>query len=800
MSDHYLKTLFDPTSIAIIGASETEKTLAALITRKLHKQFTGKLYFVNPGHKEILQTPCYKKITNVEEQIDLAIIVSPLKTVKKVIRECAKQGIANALVMTHYQNSYKLEITSRMKSLYKTAAEVNVRLLGPNATALVRPSTNFNASVTDNKIQTGKLALVSRSSSVCSSIVDWAETEQIGFSSIISHGMAVDIDLSDILDFLANDYKTSSIVIHLNQVVNSRRFMSALKAAAMRKPVVILKSSHDNGSYSDAISKTHDVRAMDDVFRAAVLRAGADYVPTLTHLYTAAKILASNQRTKGNKLAIVSNGYGTTMLANDRLRDLGIATNKLSTPLVADLKKMSKTLLSCENAVIIFDQENIANFYAQSIKLLLASKEVDAIAIILAPNPMFDSLEVATEIAKVVKATKKPVLAIWLGTASGGQGRRVLTEQKVSNYRTPEAAIDAFSFLCNHLENKQRQLQIPYPLKKLLPPNVAAATEIIETNLKQKRNVLSKMDSIRLLKAFHINSIPSMHAESQADAFRIAEEIGYPVVLKIDTQHLTYKSDVGGVIVNIQNAKMLKKAYLKIKKSISTLNPKIVIDGIIVEKMNAPPNGRLLNISILNDPAFGPVISFGPGGTQSPAVTDRAIQLPPLNRRFAEELINNTQVSLILNKYRNLPAANREKLREVMIRVSEIAIHLPQIFELSINPLVLDENQAVVNDVQIIIQKANQDNKRFSHLAIHPYPSDWRRHITIKNKKQVEMRPIRAEDAKAEIEFINSMSRESKYFRFMHVVNDLTPEMLSRFTKLDYDREMAFGAFLQKNG
>ncbi len=798
MPEHYLKALFDPTSIVIIGASEKEHTPAALITKKLHQQFNGELHFVNPRHKEILQTSCYKKVKNIESEIDLAIIVSPVRTVEKVIRECALKGIFNAVVMTKYPNRYKSEVTGDMKSLLKVAQEVNVRILGPNASALVRPSTNFNASLTDNKILPGKLALVSRSRTICSSIIDWAETEKIGFSSIISRGSGVDLDLSDILDFLASDYRTSSIIIHINQIKNSRRFMSALKAAAMRKPVVMLKSSHDNGSYSDAIAKTKDVRAMNDVFHAAVLRAGGDHVYTLNNLYTAAKILASNQRTKGSNLGIISNGYGPVMLANDRLRDLGLKTAKFSKPLIESLESTSKNCLSCDNAVVLFDKENLAQLYAQNIRLLLSSKEINAIAIILAPDAMIDSLEVATEIAKVVKSVKKPIFAIWLGTASGGQGRRILTDNKISNYRTPEAAIDAFSFLCNHLANRNRLLQVPYPLNKTLPPNVSLAKQVIDKNLEKKRTVLSRIDSITLLEAFHIKCNQSLHAESVEEAIQIADELGYPVALKIDSQHITYKSDVEGVKLNIHDAKMLKKAYLQIKKSISKLRSHIIIDGIIVERMHAPSSGRLLNISILNDPAFGPIISFGPGGTQSPSIKDRAIQLPPLNRRLAEDLINNTQVSLILNKYRNLPATNRDKLREVLIRVSEIAIHLPQIFEVIINPIILDENEAIVNDVQIVVQKAKSDSKYFDHLAIHPYPSDWHRHITIKKNTKVEVRPIRGEDAQAEIEFVKSMSSKSKYFRFMHAVNDLTPEMLSRFTKLDYDREMAFGAFIQK--
>ncbi len=797
MSDHYLKALFDPTSIVLIGASETENTLAALITKKLHQQFMGKLYFVNPKHKQVLQTPCYKKVTAIEEPIDLAIIVSPVRTVGKAIRECAKQGITNALVMTKFHNAYKSEITTEMKSLLKIAKEENVRILGPNAAALIRPSSNFNASFTDNKIKPGKLALVSRSRTICNSIIDWAETENVGFSSIISCGSGVDLEFADILDFLANDYKTSSIIIHVNQIINARHFMSALKAAAMRKPVVILKSSHDNGSYSDAIAKTKDVRAMDDVFHAAVLRAGADHVSTLTNLYAAAKILSNNRRTRGDRLALISNGHGPIMLANDRLRDLGLMPVTLSSELVSKLKATSKKIYNCENGIVITDRKNMPALYEENIKILLASKEVDAIGIIFAPDAMVDNLEVATKIAKVVKSTKKPSPAIWLGTASGGQGRMLFAEEKISNYRTPEAAMDGFSFLYNHLQNRKRILQIPFPLKKTVPPNVDVAREIIDRNLKQKRNVLSRIDSILLLEAFHIKCNPSLHAETVEEAIQIAKDIGYPVVLKIDSQHITYKSDVEGVKLNLQNKKALKKAFSQMKTSINKLPSNIVIDGIIVEKMYAPSTGRLLNISILNDPAFGPVISFGPGGTQSPTMKDRAIQLPPLNRRLAEDLINDTQVSLTLDKYRNLPAANKEKLREVLIRVSEIAIHLPQIFDLILNPIILDENEAIVNDLQIVVQKTKTDSKHFAHLAIHPYPSDWRRFITIKNKQKVEVRPIRAEDAQAEIEFMDSMSSKSKYFRFMHAVNDLTPEMLSRFTKLDYDREMAFGAFIQ---
>jgi len=798
MADHYLKALFDPSSIALIGASESENTLARLMTEKLQSGFSGKLYFVNPKHKTLKQQICYKNITKIEEQIDLAIIVSPLTSVIKVLKQCAEKGVLNAFIATRYKNNYKAEKTPQMKELLEVANNLGIRLVGPNATALIRTATGLNASLTNNQIHTGKLALITRSQAICSSIVDWADAEKVGFSSIISHGSGLDIDLADILDFLATDYKTSSIIIHINQVIQTRRLMSALKAAALQKSVVILKSSHDNGSYSDAISKTKDVRGMNDVFHAAVMRAGADHVSTLTDLYAAAKILASNQKVIGNRLAIISNGYGPVMLANDRLRHIGLNIINLSQHLHDDLNETARSNIDYHNAIVIHSFKDTATIYANTVSKLVNSDEVDAVIVILAPNPLIDSLAIASELCKVAKITRKPVLAVLLGISEIKESRCLLTENKISNYRSPEAAIDAFGYLCHHLENKKRTLQMPYPLYKGVEPDFDLARSIVNSNLKNRRYVLSRLDAIRLLEAFHIKCNPSLHATSVEEAVEIAERVGYPVVLKIDTQNLTYKSDVEGVKLNIANEKMLKKAYLQIKKSISELGSHIVIDGIIIEHMYTSVNGRLLNLRIINDPAFGPVISFGPGGAQASIMRDRAIQLPPLNRRLAEGLINNAQVSLSLDKFRNLPATNRDKLRKVLIHLSEIAIHLPQVFELNINPLVLDENDAVVGDIQVVINNEHQETKHFDHLAIHPYPSDWRRQITIKNNKRVELRPIRAEDGQAEIEFMKTLSRESKYFRFMHAVNDLSPEMIARFTKLDYDREMAFGAFIQK--
>ncbi len=799
MSEDYLKSFFDPTSIALIGASMRNDTSGKLMFDHLSSDYTGELHLVNPHYKKIGELICHSKIKNLPQDIDLAIVVTPFKAITKIIRQCGKKNIKNMLLMSDYQDKIPASKSPNLDEILANARQADIRILGPSAASLIRTSSKLNASFNNNKIYPGKLALITHSKSICNSILDWAENQQIGFSSVICHGRELDLSLSDILEYLVNDHRTSSIIIQLDDILNSRSFMSAVNAAAIRKPVVILKSSHASGSYSDAITKTSDVHSMDDVFHAAVSRAGVDRVYTLSNLYAAAKVLSSNQRTKGTRLGIISNGVGPIMLANDSMRHLGIEVTRLSTNLTAELEKNINLSNANENAVLVSGGSTTDESFSSAAKILLKSEEIDAVAIMFAPDPFASPVKTAEAIIKTVKATHKPILSVWLGGSSINESRHLLTSHNISNYRTPETAIEAFSFLCTHLQNRKLLLQVPYPLKKSIPPDIKSAMNIIQRNLKLKRNVLSQVDSRLLLESFHIPCTQSLHASSIEEALAIADDFGYPVVLKVDSPNITYKSDIDGVTLNIRNAKTLKTAYKQMMKSASELRPTAIIEGVIVEPMYAPKNGRELMIRIINDPTFGPVISLGAGATQSPTLSDRAIQLPPLNRRLAENLIDNTRINLLLNKFRNMPAANREKLREILIRVSEVACELPQVFELTISPLVLDEHQAKVNDSQIVIKNHNADSKKYAHLAIHPYPSDWHRSITIKNDINVQIRPIRAEDARAEVEFVRNMSSESKYFRFMHAVNDLTPEMLSRFTKLDYDREMAFAAFTREN-
>lgn len=798
MSEHYLKPLFDPSSIILVGASQREGSPGKLMLNSL-STYNKALYLVNPKYKLIDDNPCYRSISKVPEVVDLAIIVTPGNSLLQIIAELGRKGVGHALVLTRGIGRVARDGRPSKNEVLAAAKKAGVRILGPRAGGLIRPSCMLNATMSLNEVHKGKVALVSKSSTLCSAMLDWAEHKNIGFSSVVPYGMELDLDIADILDFLADDYQTRSIILHLDEVANSRRFMSAIRAAATRKPVVVMKSAHDAGSYSDAIARTTDVRSMDDVFHAAISRAGLVRVYTFSNLFSAARTLSSNLRLQGSRLGIISNGRAPMMMATDRMRHLGKEAAKLSPELIEELNKHLHVTWSKENPIVLTDGCDTPKHFAEAAKILLASKEVDALVIIFAPDPRTNVEEMAEAVINEVKGKRKPVLTVLMGDASINVGREMFNDAAIANFRTPESAIDAFSFLCTYLKNQNLLLQIPYPLSKNIPPDIESARQVISANIMQNNVVLTQTDSRKILEAFNIECAKARRVTSPSEAAGVAEQIGYPVVLKIDSPNVTYKSDINGVRLNVSNEATLRSEYEDMMRCAHEMRPDAYIRGVIVDQMYAPRNGRELMIRIINDPAFGPVISFGMGGTRSPAMRDRAIQLPPLNRFLAKDLVDKTRVSMLLDKFRNMPAANRELLSDVLLRVSEIACELPQVFELTINPLVLDESRAVVTDVQVVIQKESLKGRRYDHLAVHPYPSDWVRTVVLKNHRQVEVRPVRPEDAQAEAEFVHNMSSQAKYFRFMHAVNDLTPEMLSQFTKIDYDREMSFVAMAFEN-
>jgi acetyltransferase len=558
-----------------------------------------------------------------------------------------------------------------------------------------------------------------------------------------------------------------------------------------------MKSAHDAGSYCDAIARTGEVTSMDDVFHAAIERVGVVRVYSFSNLFSAAKILSSDRRVNGTGLAIISNGRGPAMMATDRLEHNGLQLAELSDDTLAKLREVLPEVRA-RNPLIIDGGVDTAERFRKVAEVLRDSKCVDAVLTVYAPDPRDNALDIASGVAEVPRPRGKPILTCWMGEQDVAGSRALFQSRGVPTFRTPEAAIDAFRFLCDHHRNQKLLLQVPYPLSKSAPPDREGARALIHRALDEGRRTLSQLESIELLRAFNIPTTRAMVAHDADEAAQAAASIGYPVALKIDSPNIGYKSEVDGVRLHIRDEAALRREYADMLARVHQLRPDAELHGALVEEMLDRPQGRELMIRISDDPVFGPVIKFAAGGGLPPERGERAIALPPLNRVLADDLIDKSRASRLLQPYRNLKAADRGALRRVLLRVSEMICELPELFELTINPLVVDADGAVAVDVQAVIERRD-GAPNYSHMAIHPYPTEWIRVDTLKNDKPVEFRPIRPEDAEQEAEFVRGLSSESKYFRFMHAVEQLTPEMLSKFTKIDYDREMAFVALAEND-
>lgn len=795
MQDHYLTGLFDPKSIAVIGASERQSAAGSFLWNSVNSSgFKGKAYAVNPHYQQIGDVPCYANVTEIQQPIDLALIITPMPTVRSILQECADCNIRHAIIMTGGFNKDGYTTRHADDELVAYAKSLGIRILGPHSPGIIRPSQNLNTTFYRNTIKPGRLALISHSGAMSSAVLDWAENTGVGFSSVITTGAEADVDLAEILDYLIADYRTTSILLYLEHLGSSRSFMSALRAAARIKPIVVMKSSQDSAAYCDSISRTGDTHSVDDVFDAALDRAGVVRVYSFSNLFAAAKILSSNVRTRGERLGIISNGMGPASMAADRLSHLGLPLASLGPDLLDKFDQFMPDYWLRSNPVIM-SWDNAVDGFQKAIEEMRGSQTLDAILVILTPDPRFDMEAVSTQVITAAKKSRKPILTCWMGDVQVAASRKLFRDANIPTFRTPEAAVDAFSFICAYLRNQKLLQQVPYTLSKNIQPDLARAKSITQTALDKNIRVLDQQSSLELLQAFHIDTPQAITVNSKEDACKAAETIGFPIAMKISSPNIAYKSDVGGVKLNIPDSQTTAEEYDRMLERVHALKPDIELDGIVIEEMHQRPHARELMVNVINDPIFGPVITLGLGGTKATVFGDRAVALPPLNRYLADDLINRTQASRLLTSFRNLPAIDRSALRKVLLRVSEMVCELPELLELRINPLIVDEKGAVAADVYAVIQKSNADVNTYRHMAIHPYPLHLTRCLELKGGITVEVRPMRPEDAQEEQEFVrHEMSKEAKYFRFMHALNELTPEMLSKMTQIDYDREMALVA------
>ena len=800
MNQHYLNILFCPQSVAVFGASDRTDSVGGVVFENLRTSgFAGPIFPINPKREVVQGVPAFASLAKVGQPVDLAVVCTPAESVPDIIESCGKLGVKGAIILTAGFGEGGPEGLALEKKVVEAAQRYGLRFIGPNCLGAMRPSTGFNATFNKGSAKPGHLALVSQSGALCTAILDWAQVSDVGFSSVISMGASADVDFGEILDFLVHDPLTESILLYIEGIRHSRSFMSALRAAARVKPVIVVKVGRHAAGIKAAQSHTGALVGGDDVFDAALRRAGVVRVQSVTQLFALAQALSSRYRRCGDQLAIVTNAGGPGVLATDRAADLGLQFAELSEETMQTLNAGLPPTWSHSNPVDIIGDAT-AERYEHAISACMADDNVDGVLAILTPQAMTAPSEVAQKVIDLAMNHDKPLLACWMGEAQVADARKLFSAARIPQFASPELAVETFAFISAFYQNQQMLMQTPGPYSQRDEPDVVGARMLIEGVLAEKRTVLSEMESKALLSSFRIPVAQTMVARSPNEALLIASQLGFPVAMKIHSPDITHKSDVGGVRLNLANAQAVRSAYHEIIEAVNLNRPGARLDGISIEPMVTKPNGRELMVGIVTDPVFGPVVTFGAGGTAVEVLGDRAVALPPLNRYLASTMINSTRVSKLLNAFRNMPPADVEALQMILLRVSEMVCELPWIKEMDINPLILDEHGALAADARIIVGGATISSDRYAHMAISPYPAHLVSRWQLADGTNVTLRPIRPEDANMTQQFVRDLSERSRYFRYMNSQRELTQSMLSRFTQIDYDCEMALIAVTVKEG
>lgn len=794
MSEHYLSKLFEPNSIAVIGASNRNNSVGMKVFKNiLASGFKGSLYAVNPKHKSVHNKPCFPSIGHIDNNIDLAIITTPANTIPKIISECGNKGVHHAIILSSGFSEMGVEGKVLEHHIANIAKGYHMHLVGPNCLGIMRPSIQMNATFDNSFAKSGSLAFISQSGALTAGILDWAFDKNIGFSTVTSLGNSVDVDFADVLDYLAVDPKTESILMYIEGIHDSRKFMSALRATARMKPVIAIKAGRHPLGTRAAVSHTGALIGDDDVFDAALRRAGAVRVMTIEELFLAAEMLSSHYRVNGNKLLVITNGGGAGVMAADRAADLNIQLPMLTEATISELDKVLPKQWSRQNPIDIIGDATPER-YKRVLEVCAKDENIDGILTMLVPVAMSSPLKVAETLVENSSKIKKTMLACWMGEKHVKSSWQLFANRHVPYFDTPEKAIQAFSYLADYHLNQQLLLQVPEPLSPQPKPDITFARYIIDKALTEKRNILTGIESKAILSAFCIPTTQTMVAATKEEALMVAQMLDYPVAMKIHSPDISHKQDIGGVILNLSNADAASDAFDMLISNAKQAMPTATILGVTVEPMFKNPNDRELLIGVLRDIVFGPVISFGAGGTLVEIMKDRTLALPPLNSFIAKQLIEQTRIAKLLGKFRNMPAVNLDLIVKILLRVSEMVCEIPEIEEMDINPLIINDQKAAVVDARIVIQPYATLTKHYAHMAIHPYPEHLISSYNVENGSIITIRPIRPEDALMTQAFVRNLSSQSKYFRFMQHIRELNSETLVRLTQIDYDREMTFVA------
>ncbi len=790
MSIRNLDSLFKPTSVAIIGASERPGAIGQVVTRNiLDAGFAGSVMLVNPGHREMFGRTSYPDVGSLPETPELAVIATPAEASVRVLTELAARGTRAAVVIAAGFAGGPDSAGGRMRqSLLDVARPALLRVIGPNCLGILAPAVGLNASFAHLHPRAGSLAFVAQSGAIITSVLDWAAPRNIGFSLLASLGDMADVDFGDMLDYLANDRATSAILLYVESITHARKFMSAARAASRMKPVIVVKAGRHAAAARAAASHTGALAGVDAVYDAAFRRAGMLRVLTLEELFDAVETLALARTPRGERLAILTNGGGVGVLATDALMDAGGTLAVLSVETLAKLDAVLPSTWSRANPIDIIGDAN-AERYTAAVRAILSAPEADALLVLNCPTAVTSpDAAVAAVIAALDPHDRSTLLTSWVGGAGAALGRTRFRAAGVPTYDAPEEAVRAFMQMVDYRRNQAALLETPPSLPEDFTPALAGARAIIATALAEGREWLSELEAKTILANFGITSVATLVATSPAQAARYAATIGGRVALKIVSRDITHKSDVGGVVLDLAPEDVLAAAS-NMAERVRTRQPSARIEGYAVQAMISRRDAYELIAGVVDDHEFGPVILFGAGGTAVEVLNDKALTLPPLNMKLARDVIGRTRVAKLLAGYRDVLAVDIDAVALTLVRLSQLVIDLPQVVELDINPLLADAAGVMALDARIRVRgDVIADSSR---LAIRPYPKDLEEFITSDEGRLLLLRPIRPEDEPALRAVFARLTPEEVRLRFFVPMKLMDHITAARFSQIDYDRQMA---------
>ncbi len=790
MSIRNLEHLFRPQSVAVIGASENPRSIGAIVLRNLAEGgFAGPVLPVNPQHVELAGIKVYPTVASLPVTPELAVICTPPATVPGLIGELGTRGTKAAIVITAGLGALQEREGVTLKEAMLAASRPHLlRILGPNCVGLLVPGIGLNASFAHTGAVPGKIAFVSQSGALVTAVLDWAKSRGVGFSKFISLGDSADVDFGDVLDYLGSDAETHAILLYVESIKAARKFMSAARAAARNKPVLVIKAGRVPEGAKAATSHTGALAGSDDVYDAAIRRAGMLRVFSTEELFDAVETLARARPLTGDRLAIMTNGGGPGVMATDALI---LGQGRLSSLAPATLRSLDAMLpptWSRANPVDIIGDAPTER-YVQTLRILLADSQSDAVLFIHAPTAIVPSAEIATAAAAEAKQAGRNVFACWLGEDAVKQARAIFARAGIPSFDTPEDAVRAFLQVVQYRRNQDLLMEAPPSGSAEWQHDRDQARAVVTNALAERRVMLSEAEAKAVLAAYSIPVVDTRIVTTGDEAVKVAREIGFPVALKIFSPDITHKSDVGGVALNLENADAVAAAAQAMRRRVQEHLPKANIRGFTVQTMVRRPNAQELIVGVTMDAVFGPIILFGQGGTAVEITADRAVGLPPLNMVLARDLISRTRVSKLLAGYRDRLPAHLGAISRTLIQVSHLIADIPEIAELDINPLLADDQGVLALDARMrVVASAGRGVDRF---AIRPYPEELEQGISWQGR-QVLLRPIKPEDGTQHLEFFNALALEDIRYRVFMPMRELQRSQLARLTQIDYDREMAF--------